>query len=70
MLSLKIAYKGIGTEMKITPALLDTEEGKVWDIRVIGTADPTALLHAVFSTMIKTSGYMAVWNIIIRRYLS
>ena len=46
--------------MKITPTLLDIEEGKFWDIRVIGTADSTALLHAVFSVMVKTSGYMVV----------
>ena len=44
----RLHAKGIGTEMKATPALSDIEEAKFWDTGVIGTADPTALLHAVF----------------------
>ena len=58
--SLKIACQRNGTGTKITPTLSDTEEGKYWDTGVIGTADPTALLHAVFSTMVKTSVYFGM----------
>ena len=44
----RLHAKGIGTETKETPALSDTEEAKFWDTGVIGTANPTALLNAVF----------------------
>ena len=44
----RLHAKGIGTETKATPALTDMEEAKFWDTGVIGTADPTALLNAVF----------------------
>ena len=40
--------KGIGTETKVTPALSQTEEDKLWETGVINLDSPTGLLRAVF----------------------
>jgi len=44
----RLHKKGIGTDKKVTLALLDTEEDQLWDTGVIGTTNPAALLYAVF----------------------
>ena len=40
--------KGIGTETKVTPALSQSEEDKLWDTGVINLDSPNGLLRAVF----------------------
>ena len=40
--------KGIGTETKVTPALSQTEEDKLWETGVINLDSPTGLLSTVF----------------------
>ena len=47
--------KGIGTETKVTPALSQTEEDKLWETGVINLDSPTGLLRAVFFTMVRIS---------------
>ena len=47
--------KEIGTETKVTPALSQTEEDKLWETGVINLDNPTGLLRAVFFTMVRIS---------------
>ena len=70
--SLKIACQGnwkLEQKQKLL-LLYWTQKRKNFGIpRVIGTADPTALLYAIVSATLKTSVYMGVWHIATWRYL-
>ena len=54
--------KGVATETKVTPIITEAEEDKLWDAGVMSVNNPTALLRAVFSIIVKISICGEVWN--------
>ena len=44
----RLHTKGIGTEIKVTPVITDTDEDKLWETGVMNLDTPTGLLRAVF----------------------
>ena len=44
----QLRSKGIGTEAKVTSALSQSEEDKLWETGMINLDSPTGLLRAVF----------------------
>ena len=57
--------KGIGTETKVTPALSQTEEDKLWETGVINLDSPTGLLRAVFFIMVRISALEVALSIVV-----
>ena len=57
--------KGIGTETKVTPALSQTKEDKLWETGVISLDNPIGLLRTVFSIMARTSALEVASSIVI-----
>ena len=52
--------KGIGTETKVTPALSQSEEDKLWETGVINLDNPNGLLRAVFFSMMARTSALEV----------
>ena len=57
--------KGIGTETKVTPALSQTEEDKLWETGVINLDSPTGLLRAVLNNQLTPLFQMAFMRVIV-----
>ena len=60
--------KGIGTETKVTLALSQTEEDKLWETGVINLDSLTGLLRAVFFTIVRISTLEVALSIVILRF--
>ena len=58
----RLNAKGTGTETKVTPVITEAKEDKLWDAGVMSLNNPSALVRAIFSIMVRISICGEVWN--------